>query len=168
MTHNKIYGKTIEFEADSITFDGPLTLPITDGHTDPFTITDAHFLQLTCTNAAGSARTDVGTALIITFIKLNTRVIADFQFGNLRNSANAVAAAPMTFNELVPAEYRPANFGCRVHCDVVDNAAAGTGEVIIDTDGSIQVSPGLVLGNFTNGAACQVLQHPNLIYGTVA
>lgn len=122
----------------------------------------------TFTNAAGSARTEAGTALTASLYKRGTGagslVEVFFANGVLANSQNAVAAAQMTFNETIPSAYRPSVDVSGV-MNVENNAAANTmANFKITTAGVVTISGGLNFINFTNGAACSLKSNAYICY----
>lgn len=111
----------------------------------------------TFTNAAGSARTDVGTGITIYLFKrgVGAGKLVDFsiELGNLATPANAVAAAAMTFTETIPSTYRPTATQTGI-LGVRDNGAEGTGSWEISTAGVVRFFGALNQANFTNAAQC--------------
>jgi hypothetical protein len=129
----------------------PLSTPLT------FTTTDE--AELTLTNAPGSARTDVGFAGAVRMTKINEQVLYKFRWGNLRTAAPAVANAPLSFNENIPARFLPNVQSVRTLVGIVNNALPNGGEIMIETNGVITVHPDLTLGSFTLAADCAVLDN---------
>ena len=119
------------------------------------------------TNAAGSARTDAGTALTAYLFASGSaqgKVECILVPGNLATVANAVAAAPMTFNETIPAGYRPTQ-NVQGILGIENNGAANTvANFLITTAGVLTFYGGLNSINFNNAAACALLTTPSIIY----
>lgn len=159
MTHNQIYGKTINLVADQVDLgESPLVLPNQDPiATTPLALTHASNLILPLTNAAGSARTDVGIAATLHFTRINNDVYCYAEYGNLATVANAVAAATMTFNETVPIPYRPLSAtGARNGIHVIDNNVLVNGAMGITNLGVIAIGVGTGSTAFTNAQPCAV------------
>jgi hypothetical protein len=129
--------------------------PSSQPSTVPEKVTTSDSLDLVLTNAAGSARTDAGTAGTLFIRKRNNIVTYSVRWGNINTFANAVAAAAMTFNETVPVRFRGVN-GIVAPQAVTNNAALSAGVFAISTAGVITVNPTYGFGTFTNGANCNV------------
>ena len=130
-------------------------------------VTSTDSLDLVLTNAAGSARTDAGTAGTLLIRKTNNVVSFSCVWGNLAGSANAVAAAALTFNETVPVRFRPVSNVFSPQA-VTNNAALSAGVLTVNTSGVVQVNPTYGFGNFTNGAACNVFGNSPVTQGIAA
>lgn len=125
----------------------------------------------TFTNAAGSARTDAGTGLTAQLFKRGAGagklVEVVFELGNLATPANSVAAAAMTFNETLPATYRPAVTMTGI-LGVRENAAEGTGSWEISTAGVVRIFGSLNQNVFTNGASCAIRSSFTTAYRSIS
>jgi hypothetical protein len=159
MTHSLHYGKTQTFQADLIDFGStPLVLPSKDG-VDPMTVSHASYLAMIFTNAPGSARTDAGIALQVRFTRLNNIVQMLVIPDNLRTSANAVAGALLTFNQLVPTHYWPATVqhkGFNIQDNnVLTHGAMGIGTATGILEMGVANSSGAQVA-LTNGQPCMI------------
>lgn len=94
MTHHREYGKTYDIVADQFTVNSYDISPT--------------ILDLSLTNAVGSARTEVGEAGKLHFEKVGNFVTMTFVPTGLAINLNAANSALMTFNEVVPLIFRPA------------------------------------------------------------
>lgn len=126
---------------------------------------DATVTVVTFTNAAGSARTDVGTALTLYFRKLGpTLVMCNMVGGNLRTFGASVASALLTFNETIPVSLRPAVQNNTL-LGLIQNVTYTIGKFQVFSNGTISVAP--ITGTFTIAQGVQLDWNCTIVYSTV-
>ena len=160
MSENLIYGKTINLLADQVDFtETPLVLPDRfPNTTTPLSISHASELILPLTGAAGSARTDPGVQAVLHFKRINDDVYVYGEFPLLAVTAPANNTGLMTFNETVPANYRPASIlDARVsYSALVDGVIGPVVLRILHVGGTITIGGGDGSTPFTVAMNCAV------------
>lgn len=163
----KIDADTIEITGATTEY-SPLTMMAGTSAVTPLKFQYTSQESFIFTNAAGSARTDVGTALTAHCTKSNGFVSIILEIGNLNTTALAVAGAAMIFNEFLPLRFCPSG-SLTIVVQVINNGSGVAGAIQLQVNGvnggSFVINASQTGGNFTNGANCQVKQYPGVIMG---
>lgn len=156
MTHHLEYGKSYDIVADTFSVNA-------------FDISPT-ILDLSLTNAVGSARTEVGEAAKVHFKKEGTFVTMTLTPSGLNTQLNANNTALMTFNEIVPVGFRPVGPVGGPISPIINRVNAVNGALcylIINLPGNtIQITSTAGV-NFVSGQNCAVLSSSTLSYNTV-
>lgn len=147
MSENMFFGKSLDFWADIIRFNG---VPYQAG-------TPIEDYTLTLTNSVSSARTEGGTAAIVRVQKFNNMVYLTFYPQSIATVSAADAQRYLTFNEVLPVAYRFDDSPIpltqlQVPCFAVNDNVTNASLLQLDASGHFTIYADFSASEFTNAS----------------